>query len=245
MSRKCSPSKQTRTLGFKARRYRVGHDPLRSMKTKKANIVFAIAAVLCVIAIPAIGFAGGLLCFPLFALPAIAPYGIWLFLVVSLTCSTLGARKNARQVRMPLGALAIAVASMWLLHANYRPTSVFVRGLEFRFAQKAGYDAMRQFAKEVAESPGGVAHAHDLGNPQERFDPKRRAEFGSRYPFLDWGFGTGILSVSKGVVSQTWGSALTGHWGFRVATGGSLGTPKDCVDILRASDDIQFVYYED
>jgi len=42
---------------------------------------------------------------------------------------------------------------------------------------------------------------------------------------------------------MTWGSPLTGYWGFQVAPGGEVKDPEEGRGrILRVSEDIQFVY---
>ena len=56
------------------------------------------------------------------------------------------------------------------------------------------------------------------------------------------------MLVQSGLVELTWGSPLTGHWGFQVSTGGAIWDLTDRKDrgrSLRVAEDIQFVYYYD
>ena len=141
---------------------------------------------------------------------------------------------------MPLGALVIAFASLWLFFVSYPAQYGFAMGLKTRFAHSVGYDAMRDFAEAISTKPEGVVLDYQEANPHDRLDPERRAELATRYPFLGWGFGMGTVFLSDGVVALSWGSALAGHWGFRVSPSGPLTDPEYNAIVIRVSDDIQF-----
>ena len=207
------------------------------MKSNKKNIVLCLIAVLCVGSIPVIEYVGGRLCFPLIVpplLPAqIIPYAIWLFVVVMLFVTVVRSLKERKQLIISCTGLLITIASMWIFHASFNPLTGFLVGMKTRFVKKVGYATMREFAKEVRLE-------------QERYfkDPNSRKELWERYTFLNWAFGKGNFYVRDDVVEHTWGSPLTGHWGFQVSPD---GTVKDIErgSFLRVSKDIQFVYYYD
>jgi hypothetical protein len=206
------------------------------MKSNKKNIVLCLTAVLCVGSIPVIEYVGGRLCFPLIVpplLPAqIVPYALWLFAVVMLLIAIIRSLKKRNQLILPCASLLIAIASMWFFLANYEPLSGFLLGMKTRFVNKVGYPKMREFAKEIALEYEKFAE-----------DPNSREDLSSRYPFLNWAFGKGNFYMGDDVVEHTWGSPLTGHWGFQVSPDGAV---KDIErgKFLRVSKDIQFVYYK-
>jgi hypothetical protein len=198
-----------------------------------------------------IEFVGGLLCFPVIVppgLPAqIVPYGIWLFAVAKLISLTIRALKRRRQILMPFGALVISLASMWFFFTRNQPMSGFLWGMKTRFAYVTGYEAMREFANEVAQKPEGIIDDPAKPDPRYNEDQRVRKALAARYPFLDWGFGGGDVCMRDDIVSLLWGSSLAGHWGFQVATDGMVKdlTEPDPGTFLRVSDDMQFVYYKD
>jgi hypothetical protein len=67
----------------------------------------------------------------------------------------------------------------------------------------------------------------------------------SRYPFVSWNNNSGTIIAGDGLVSLTWGSPLVGHWGFEMSPNGLVKGVEDRCTILRISDDLQFVYYDD
>ncbi len=106
---------------------------------------------------------------------------------------------------------------------------------------------MREFAKEVSRT-GEEAMIAGPGkwSPATPEQQKQWNDLRSRYPFLRWTFGQGLMVAHGGIVSVTWGSPLTGHWGFEMAPDGKVRDPEGgrC-RILRVSEDIQFVNYFD
>ncbi len=101
---------------------------------------------------------------------------------------------------------------------------------------------MREFAKEV--SPTGkevVIAGPGKWSPATPEQQKQWDDLRSRYPFLRWTFGRGVVVARDGIVSLTWGSPLTGHWGVHVAPAGKAEDPEeDRCWILRVSEDILF-----
>jgi len=207
------------------------------MRSNKKNIILCLIGVLCVGSIPVIEYVGGRLCFPLIVpplLPAqIIPYAIWLFVAVMLFVTVVRSLKEKKQLIISCTGLLITIASMWIFHASFNPLTFFLVGMKTRFVKKVGYATMREFAKEVRLE-------------QERYfeDPNSLKELSERYTFLNWVFGSGNFYIRDDVVEHTWGSPLTGHWGFQVSPD---GTVKDIERgrFLRVSKDIQFVCYED
>jgi amino acid transporter len=218
------------------------------MKRNTASIIFCLAALLSIVAIPVIEYIGGRLCFPLIVpplLPAqIVPYGIWLFAVVMLIGLIVRSIKNKCQIHIPCGAFVIALVFMGLFLTSYEPMSAFLLGLKTRFVKKVGYATMRGFAEEVSKKPEGIVHEPGKSNPRYNEDQSYRKALTARYPFLGWAFGSGDVHMRDDIVQLTWGSALTGHWGFQVCPAGAVEDIERGI-FLRVSTDIQFVLYED
>jgi len=210
------------------------------MKKIHASIKFCAMALLCVLSIPVIEYTGGYRCFPLvfIILPAqVVPYGIWIFAVVKLICLMIKSIMNMRQVFTLLGVLLIVLASMWLYRTRSQTASAYLWGLKTRFENNVGYTKMREYAREYAE---------EASKQQETIvrDPNFREDLSARYPFLGWIQGTGHSYMREDIVEHTWGSPLSGHWGFQVSPNGSVRDIERC-RVLRISSDIQFVYYYD
>jgi hypothetical protein len=103
---------------------------------------------------------------------------------------------------------------------------------------------MREFAKEVSQRGEEIVIARPgKWSPATPEQQKQWDDLRSRYPFLRWTFGQGTVVARDGIVSLTWGSALTGHWGFQLALEETVkGLEQDRGRVLKVSDDIQFVY---
>jgi hypothetical protein len=116
---------------------------------------------------------------------------------------------------------------------------------------EVGYPKMREFAREISQDPSlaetqGVIHGPAKVGLASHQVPEKWNGLISRYPFLGWTRGTGVVGARDGVVELTWGSALTGHWGFQVSPGGAVeDLEEDRGTQLRVAEDIQFVYYYD
>jgi len=165
--------------------------------------------------------------------------------LVYTAAASLMARRNRRWTA---GALAIvfgATAIFW-----FGVNSVFLYGLRDRFVAEVGYPAMHHFAREIIEDGSltdadGMLHppgCHGTASPRQQ---KRWDKLVARYPFLAWSGGPATVA-RHGSVEASWGSALTGHWGFEVLLTGTLQSPDvDRGKALRVCDDIQFVCYYD
>ena len=130
----------------------------------------------------------------------------------------------------------VVVAATWAFDAiHIHPQTCFLWGLQERFAKDVGYDRMKAFALEVLQSADPNGHMPPVSD-----------ELKQRYPFLAWHGGHHYICViDEGLVGVTWGSALTGHWGFEVSLHGVLPAAVERGWTRRASDEIQFVSYAD
>jgi hypothetical protein len=218
---------------------------------KTPSVIWGVVFLLCLIAFPVIEYAGGRLCMPLIVPPLfpaqIVPVGIGLLAGIKLVNAVVRSL-TARQHRVwTLGALAIVIAAtgaFWLC-APHLPG--FLHGLRDRFVAKVGYTGMREFAKEVCPNGKEVIIAGPgKWSPATPERQKQWDDLRSRYPFLRWTFGRGVVVARDGIVSLTWGSPLTGHWGFHLSPAGRVEDPEERRRrILRVSEDILFVYYSD
>jgi len=212
-----------------------------------ASVLSCVVFLLCLVALPIIGYAGGRLCEPLCVLlfPAeIVPLGIGFVAAVILVLTVVRSLVARRHRLWAIGALAIVVvATLTFAHSAPRLPG-FLHGLQDRFVAKVGYPRMREFAKEVSQiGPGATIARPGRWNPATPEDQKRWDDLVTRYPFLGWNDATGTVGVGDGTVGLSWGSALVGHWGFQVAAQGTVkDLEKDHHRALRVSDDIQFVY---
>lgn len=105
---------------------------------------------------------------------------------------------------------------------------------------------MREFAKEMSQAgPEAIIRKPGVGGLPAPQQQKQWDDPAARYPFLDWNHGTGTVIVRGGIVELTWGSALTGHWGFQVAPDGVVkDVEEDRGAVLRVAPDIQFIYVD-
>jgi hypothetical protein len=215
------------------------------MKANRSIIILSLLALLSIVAIPAIDYIGGRQCFPLVVpplLPAtIVPYTVWLFLVVLIVIFVVRSIIKKQGIFIALGALLIVLTSMWLFQNFYQSTSGFLWGLKSRFENDVGYKKMREYAHEYAsEYTKSASNQHGIYVRDPNFHKDRLP----RYSFLGWNSGNRYSYMVENVVEHTWGSPLTGHWGFQVSPNGAVKDIERC-DVLRVSSDIQFVYYYD
>jgi len=218
---------------------------------KTTSVTWSVVFLLCLVAFPVIEYTGGRFCMPLIVPPLfpaqVVPAGIGLlagFKLMSAVVRSLIARQNRVWTLGTLTVVIVATGVFWLC-APHLPG--FLHGLRDRFVAKVGYAGMREFAREVSQigeeviiaRPGKFSPA--TPERQRQWDDLR-----SRYPLLRWTFGQGVVVARDGIVSLTWGSPLTGHWGLHVAPAGEAKDPEEgrC-RILRVSEDILFVYYSD
>ncbi|MCL5278407.1 MAG: hypothetical protein M1376_00685 [Planctomycetes bacterium] len=218
---------------------------------KGTSVVWGLVFLLCLVAFPAIEYTGGRLCMPLIVPPLfpaqVVPAGVGLLAGFKLMSAVVRSL-IARQYRAwTLGALIIVIAAtgaFWLC-APHLPG--FLHGLRDRFVAKVGYARMREFAQEVSQTGKEVVIARPgKWSPATPEQQKQWDDLRSRYPFLRWTFGQGVVVARDGIVLLAWGSPLTGHWGCRVAPAGRVENPEeDRCRILRVSEDILFVYFSD
>jgi hypothetical protein len=220
---------------------------------KRASIVCAVVYVLCLLADPVIKYAGGRVCMPLsfpLGLPAeVVPDAIGFVAGICLLGAVVRSLIARRDRRWTLGALAVVVAATgaYRLAAPHLPG--YLEGLRDRFVSKVGYAQMRQFAEEVSQNhplvnAEGILIRPDRLKAASAEQTEQWNDLVSRYPFLTWNDGAGAVIARDGRVEMTWGSPLTGHWGFQVAPAGEV-TDLDAHRgwFLRVAKDIQFVYY--
>ena len=166
--------------------------------------------------------------------------------LVYMAAASLMSRRNRKWT---LAALAVVVGTTGVFWFCINPATVYLYGLRDRFVAEVGYPAMRHFAREIREDDSltdadGMLHPPDHGaaSPVKK---KQWDDLVARYPFLAWNGGPATVS-RHGSVEASWGSALTGHWGFEVALEGTLSvSEKDRGRVLRIADDLQFVCYYD
>ena len=107
---------------------------------------------------------------------------------------------------------------------------------------------MREFARELSSIGEDtiLSGPRRTTNSLSKEQREQWADLACRYPFLNWVHGAGVVLVRGGIVELTWGSPLTGHWGFQVSSDGKVKDAEEdrCV-ALRVSDDIQFINYYD
>jgi len=221
------------------------------------TIVCSTVFILCLVAFPVIAYAGGRVCAPLGfpplfgILPAeIVPFGIGALTGVILLTAVVASLIVRQDRAWTLGALAIVLAATGLFVVAAPHLPGFLHGLRDRFVAKVGYPKMREFAREVSQegfplgSEGIIQQPRVWGSEEGQ---KQWDELARRYPFLNWTHGAGTVVVRGGPIELTWGSPLTGHWGFQVApnNGRVEAVEEDRGKVLKVSDDIQFVYYFD
>lgn len=215
---------------------------------KTISILWGTVFLLCLAAFPVIDYVGGRVCMPLWVpplLPAeIVPAGIGLLAGVKLVGAVVRSLSARRHRSWTIGALAVAIMAMLVFVSCASWLPGFLHGLRDRFVAEVGYAKMREFAKEVSQT-GAEAIIAKPGrwSPATPEQQKRWDDLIARYPFLDWTHGAATIVVRGGLVQVTWGSALTGHWGFQVSPSGKVkDVEEDRRRVLRVSDDIQFVY---
>jgi hypothetical protein len=179
-------------------------------------------------------------------LPAqIVPVAIGLLAGVKLVIAVVQSLSAHRHRTWTIGALVVVIIATWTFVSCGSRLPGFLHGLRDRFVVKAGYAKMREFAKEVSQTGAEAIIARPgRRSPATSEQQKQWDDLVARYPFVNWTFGQGTILVRGGIVRMTWGSPLTGHWGFQVAPGGEVKDPEEgrC-RILWVSEDIQFVYY--
>ncbi|MDI6450714.1 hypothetical protein [Anaerobaca lacustris] len=222
---------------------------------KRTSIVCGVVFLLCLLALPSIGYIGGRVCMPLWVppfLPAqVVPLGIGFVAGVFLLGAVVRSLIARRDRRWTLGVLAVVIAATGAFRLAAPHSPGYLHGLRDRFVSKVGYARMRQFAEEVSrhhplvDSEGILIRPDRLkaGSPEQI---EQWNDLVSRYPFLNWNFATGTVIAREGLVELTWGSPLVGHWGFQVATTGEVtDLDPDRAWFLRVAEDIQFVNYFD
>ena len=221
----------------------------RSVKILTSSLFFAIIGILSILSIFLIEFIGGFTCNPLIILPLLpakmASYIVLLYSIIMLIFLTFRTIfKNIRQVYLPVTSLIIVIGSLSLFF-QFQSLNCFLYGLNTRFKTQFGYSKMREFAKEIIQKPEGIVSDSSLAeDPRHSKDQSKRQELAKKYPFLGWHKDHGGVYIIEDIVEMTWGSALSGHWGFQVALKGKV-SPIEKGTSLKVADDIQFVYFED
>lgn len=220
---------------------------------KHRSIICGVVYVLCLLADPAIDYAGGRACTPLWVPPGWPPHvtllGIRFVAGVFLLGAVVRSLIARRNRRWTIGILAVLVVATGALRLAAPHLPGYLHGLRDRFVSKVGYTRMRQFAEEVSQNHplvdfNGILIRPDRLKAASREQTEQWNDLVSRYPFLNWNYGAGSVIARGGLVELTWGSPLVGHWGFQVAPGGEV-TDLDPDEgwFLRVAQDLQFVYY--
>jgi hypothetical protein len=226
------------------------------MRLRTASIVCVVVLLVCLASLPVIDYAGGRACMPLNIrlFPAgIVPFGIGFVAVLILLAKAVLSLVKRRDRCWTFGALAVSIAAIAACRGVASRLPGFHEGLRDRFVAQVGYPKMREFAKEVsAGSPltnsDGVFRRSGQHKPLSAEEQKAWNDLVARYPFLAWNDASGGVVAGGGIVELTWGSPLTGHWGFQVCPGGAVKELTDAEDrgaSLKVAEDIQFVYYWD
>jgi len=215
------------------------------------SILCAVVFLLSLAAWPIIDYTGGRSCRPL-TFPSLWPTeltasAIGLLAAVALVIATLKSLLARRQRAWAIGALLLVIAAGAVFPSCLPALPGFLEGLRDRFVGEVGCPRMREFAREMSqtgtEAVIGRPGAGHSATPEQR---KRWNDLVARYPFLDWIPGAGTVIARDGIVELTWGSPLTGHWGFQVAPNGVVrDVDEERGKILRVAADIQFIYYFD
>jgi hypothetical protein len=180
----------------------------------------------------------------------IVPFGIGFVAVLILLAKAVLSLVKRKDRCWTFGALVVSIAAI----ATYRGVASrlpgFHEGLRDRFVAHVGYPKMREFANELSRLVDSGVVIRNPRQDKPLSDEEQRAwdDFVSRYPFLAWNDASGGMFARDGIVELTWGSALTGHWGFQLCPGGTVKELTDAEDrgaSLKVADDIQFVYYWD
>jgi len=214
------------------------------MKKINASIIFFVIALLSILSVPVIRYIGGRQCCPLIVaiLPAeIVPVAVWLLSVIMLVMLVVRSLVIRRQILLRCAALVIVLISTMAMLYLSNPTLFYLYGLRDRFVEQAGYSDIRKFAYEVSQNQELIICGYMLSYESKPIWD----DLVSRYPFVSWNDNSGKIITRDGLVSLTWGSPLVGHWGFEVSPNGLVKDIEDRCTILRISDGLQFVYYED
>ena len=215
------------------------------IKRIDTSIVFCVIALLSILSVPVIGYIGGRQCCPLIValLPAeIVSVAVWLLSVIMLVMSVVKSVIIRRHILLRCAALVIVLISTTAM--LYLGNSMYLYGLRDRFVEQAGYSNIREFANEVSQKQELVICGYKLSDESKPIWD----DLVSRYPFVSWNNNSGTIIARDGLVSLTWGSPLVGHWGFEVSPNGLVKDIEDrcrILSILRISDGLQFVYYDD
>lgn len=214
------------------------------MKKINASIIFCVIALLSILSVPIIEYIGGWRCSPLSVcmLPAgIVPVAVWLLSVIMLIMSVVRSLITRRHILLRCAALVIVLISTMAMLYLSNSTLFYLYGLRDRFVEQAGYSDIRKFAYEVSQKQELIICGYMLSDESKPIWD----DLVSRYPFVSWNDNAGTIIARDGLVSLTWGSPLAGHWGFEVSPNGQVKDLEDRGKILRISNDLQFVYYED
>lgn len=225
------------------------------MQVKIASIACVVVLLVCLASLPLIDYAGGRACMPLsvFLFPAeIVPHGIGFVAVLILLAKAVLSLVKRRDRCWTFGALAVSIAAIATCRGVASRLPGFQEGLRDRFVTQVGYPKMREFAKEVSRgspltSSDGVFRKPGQYRPLSDEEQKAWNDLVARYPFLAWNHASGGVFTRGGIVEFTWGSPLTGHWGFQVSPEGTVKelTEEDRGFSQKVAEDIQFVYYWD
>jgi len=222
------------------------------MQMKIASITCVVVLFVCLASLPVIDYAGGRTCrpFSVFLFPAeIVPFGIGFVAVLILLAKAVLSLVKRRDRCWMLGALVVSIAAIATYRGVANRLPGFHEGLRDRFVAHVGYPKMREFAKEVSRlvDSGVVIRNPGQDKPLSDEEQKVWGDLVSRYPFLAWNDASGGMFARGGIVELTWGSPLTGHWGFQVSPEGTVKAlvEEDRAFSLKAADDVQFVYYWD
>jgi len=213
------------------------------MKKINASIILCVIALLSILSVPVIQYIGGWRCSPLIValFPAeITSVAVWLLsiILIILTIRSLIIRRHIFSTGITFIVVLISTLAFFSI-GNSMP--FYLYGLSDRFEEKAGYANIRKFANEVSQKQEFIICRYMLSDESKPIWD----DLVSRYPFVSWNDNAGTIIARDGLVSLTWGSPLAGHWGFEVSPNGQVKDLEDRGKILRISNDLQFVYYED
>jgi hypothetical protein len=214
------------------------------IKRIDASIVFCVIALLSILSVPVIGYIGGRQCCPLIVaiLPAeIIPVAVWLLAVIMLVMSVVRSLVIRRYILLRCAALVIVLISTMAFIFFCDLTLFYLYGLRDRFAEQADFSDIHKFAYEVSQKQELVICGYKLSDESKPIWD----DLVSRYPFVSWNDNSGTIITRDGLVSLTWGSSLVGHWGFEVLPNGQVKDLENQGKILKVSNDLQFVYFED
>ena len=185
----------------------------------------AIAVAIFVVSWDAVEFADGYSGFPIVIPPLLPVSGLLFALAFLVSCLAIGlalvasADGHLRTVLVVVAVLFLA----WALSPWFLARSAFLRGFAAhlrRVATPAEIESASQRCLALLPRGGRVYGPNKITgpSPEEEQQSKRAWDALTTFRFVRFMDDTCVILVQPPEVSFTWGGALPGHWGIRVAS---------------------------